>query len=80
MLRVDLTAVAWIDPAAFVDLARALNAWRDEFYGRVVIQFPDRRTRARSCQTSYPSPTAGPTFAAAALDRLADWRDAVTVC
>ena len=46
VVRVDLSAAPWIDSAAFIDLARALNAWRDESFGRVVVKFPERRPRS----------------------------------
>ena len=40
-----------IAPTAFVGVARALNRWRDERFGRVTIEFPARsRRRARHLQ------------------------------
>ncbi len=45
VLRVDLSSVHWIDSAAFIELARSLNGWRDESYGRVVLKFPERGSR-----------------------------------
>jgi hypothetical protein len=48
VIRLDLRAVELIDPTAFVSVARALNRWRDERFGRVTIEFPARsRRRAR---------------------------------
>ena len=46
-VRVDLRGVEFIDPTAFVGIARALNRWRDTYRGRVTIEFPARsRPRA----------------------------------
>lgn len=51
IIRLDLRAVELIDPTAFVGVARALNRWRDERFGRVTIEFPARsRRRARHLQ------------------------------
>lgn len=47
-VRMDLRAVDLIDPAAFVSLARALNRWRDQYRGRVTIEFPARSQRSAS--------------------------------
>jgi len=44
-IRLDLRAVEFIDPSAFVGLARALNRWRDASCGRVTIEFPARSRR-----------------------------------
>lgn len=44
-VRLDLRAVEFIDPSAFVGVARALNRWRDEHRGRVTIEFPARSRR-----------------------------------
>jgi hypothetical protein len=44
-VRLDLRAVEFIDPPAFVSVARALNRWRDEYEGRVTIEFPARSRR-----------------------------------
>lgn len=44
-VRLDLRAVELIDPIAFVKLARALNRWRDQYRGRVTIEFPARSRR-----------------------------------
>ena len=44
-VRLDLRAVEFIDPAAFVRIARALNRWRDEHRGRVTLEFPARSRR-----------------------------------
>jgi ABC-type transporter Mla MlaB component len=44
-VRLDLRAVEYIDPSAFVGLARALNRWRDDSGGRVTIEFPARSRR-----------------------------------
>jgi hypothetical protein len=44
-VRVDLRAVEFIDPHAFVSVARALNRWRDDHRGRVTIEFPARSRR-----------------------------------
>ena len=46
VVRVDLRGVEIIDPTAFVRVARSLSRWRDEKRGRVMIQFPERSTRA----------------------------------
>jgi hypothetical protein len=46
-VRLDLRAVEFIDPSAFVSIARSVNRWRDECHGRVTIEFPARsRPRA----------------------------------
>jgi anti-anti-sigma regulatory factor len=47
-VRLDLRAVEFIDPTAFVSIARALNRWRDEYGGRVTIEFPARSRRRAS--------------------------------
>jgi ABC-type transporter Mla MlaB component len=44
-LRLDLRAVEFIDPSAFVSIVRAVNRWRDESRGRVTIEFPARSRR-----------------------------------
>lgn len=49
-VRVDMRAVEVLDPTAFVELARALNRWRDTRHGRVSLEFP-----ARSSQRRKPS-------------------------
>jgi len=41
-VRVDMRAVELLDPTAFVELARALNRWRDTRRGRVSLEFPAR--------------------------------------
>jgi predicted thioesterase len=50
VIRLDIRAVVLIDPRAFVRVARALNAWRDERRGRGLrIEFPDHsKTRRRA--------------------------------
>lgn len=44
-VRLDLRGVDLIDPTAFVSVARALNRWRDQYRGRVTIEFPARSHR-----------------------------------
>lgn len=46
-VRVDMRAVELLDPTAFVELARALNRWRDTRRGRVSLEFPARSTQRR---------------------------------
>jgi hypothetical protein len=41
-VRVDLRAVVYIDPDAFVRIARAMRKWREARRGRVTLEFPDR--------------------------------------
>ena len=45
IVRLDLRGVEFIQPTAFVGIARALNRWRDQFRGRVSIEFPARSRR-----------------------------------
>jgi hypothetical protein len=47
VIRVDMRPVEFIEPAAFLRLARSLNAWRDLRGGDVAIRFPDKSTRRR---------------------------------
>ncbi|HVX39036.1 MAG TPA: hypothetical protein VHB25_05615 [Gemmatimonadaceae bacterium] len=47
VLRVDLSAVVIIDPAAFVLVVRSLNAWRDAGPRQVRLEFPKRSARPR---------------------------------
>jgi hypothetical protein len=50
-LRLELRAVEFIDPTAFVSIVRAVNRWRDGCTGRVMIEFPSRsRRRAPTLQ------------------------------
>ena len=46
-VRVDMRAVELFDPTAFVELARALNRWRDTRHGRVSLEFPARSGQRR---------------------------------
>jgi len=56
IVRVDLRGVELVDPTAFVRLARSLSRWRDLKGGRVMIQFPERSSRAtRSSSSSTTS-------------------------
>jgi hypothetical protein len=48
VVRLDLRAVAIIDPRSFVVIARALNRWRDVRGGQLRIQFPERSKRPRN--------------------------------
>jgi hypothetical protein len=41
-VRVDLRAVVYIDPDAFVRIARVMRKWREAQRGRVTIEFPER--------------------------------------
>ena len=54
VVRVDLRGVEIIDPTAFVRVARSLSRWRDEKRGRVMIQFPERSTRASRSSCVMP--------------------------
>ena len=54
VVRVDLRGVEIIDPTAFVRVARSLSRWRDETRGRVMIQFPERSTRASRSSLVMP--------------------------
>lgn len=45
VVRVDLRSVTYIDPQAFVELARALAHWREVAGRRVTIEFPRRSQR-----------------------------------
>ena len=47
-VRVDMRAVELLDPTAFVELARALNRWRDTRHGKVALEFPARSSQRRS--------------------------------
>jgi ABC-type transporter Mla MlaB component len=42
IVRVDLRSVTYVDPLAFVELARVLARWRDGASRRVRIEFPGR--------------------------------------
>jgi hypothetical protein len=55
VLRVDLRGVEIIDPASFVRVARCLSHWRDLRRGRVVIQFPERSSRATKPSPGLPA-------------------------
>jgi hypothetical protein len=56
-VRLDLRGVEFIHPTAFVSIARALNRWRDQFRGRVTIEFPARsRQRAPHLHLVRQSP------------------------
>ena len=46
-VRVDMRAIELLDPTAFVELARALNRWRDTRRGRVSLEFPARANQRR---------------------------------
>jgi len=46
-VRVDMRAIELLDPTAFVELARALNRWRDTRRGRVCLEFPARSSQRR---------------------------------
>src|SRR4029079_3819527 len=54
VVRVDLRGVEIIDPTAFVRVARSLSRWREEQRGRVMIQFPERSTRASRSSCVMP--------------------------
>ena len=54
VVRVDLRGVEIIDPTAFVRVARSLSRWRDVTRGRVMIQFPERSTRASRSSCVMP--------------------------
>jgi anti-anti-sigma regulatory factor len=56
-IRVDLRGVVFIDPQAFVRLARALTRWRDIGGGRVTMQFPARSERRRDAKVSWRAVT-----------------------
>jgi hypothetical protein len=45
IVRVDLRSVTYIEPEAFVGLARALARWREVVGRRVTIEFPRRSQR-----------------------------------
>ena len=47
VVRLDLRAVQFIDPLAFVTVARTLSRWRDVRRGRVTIEFPQRARRKK---------------------------------
>ena len=42
VVRLDLRAIVYIDPDAFVRVARAVRRWRDARSGRVMLEFPER--------------------------------------
>ncbi len=54
VVRVDLRGVQIIDPTSFVRVARSLSRWRDDKRGSVLIQFPERSTRASQPAFSLP--------------------------
>ena len=54
VVRVDLRGVEIIDPTSFVRVARSLSRWRDDKRGNVLIQFPERSTRASQPAFSLP--------------------------
>ena len=41
-VRLDLRAVVYMDPNAFVRIASAVRRWRDARAGRVMLEFPER--------------------------------------
>jgi hypothetical protein len=41
-VRLDLRAVAYIDPDSFVRVACAVRRWRDARAGHVTLEFPER--------------------------------------
>ena len=45
VVRVDLRSVTYIEPEAFVDLARVLARWREVAGRHVMIEFPRRSQR-----------------------------------
>ena len=54
VVHVDLRGVEIIDPTSFVRVARSLSRWRDDKRGNVLIQFPERSTRASQPAFSLP--------------------------
>ncbi len=42
VVRLDLRAIVYIDPDAFVRVARAIRRWREARSGRVMLEFPER--------------------------------------
>jgi hypothetical protein len=50
VVRLDLRAVDYIDPDAFVRVVRALTRWRGAFGRRVTVQFPERSHRPRAAR------------------------------
>ena len=54
VVRVDLRGVEIIDPTSFVRVARSLSRWRDDKHGNVLIQFPERSTRASQPAFALP--------------------------
>ena len=54
VVRVDLRGGEIIDPTSFVRVARSLSRWRDDKRGNVLIQFPERSTRASQPAFSLP--------------------------
>ena len=57
VVRVDLRGVEIIDPTSFVRVARSMSRWRDAKRGSVLIQFPERSTRASQPAFSLPDRT-----------------------
>jgi hypothetical protein len=52
-VRLDLRGVVYIDPDAFVRVARAVRRWRDASSGRVMLEFPER-SQPRSAARYVP--------------------------
>ena len=54
VIRVDMRGVDFIDPTAFVTLARTLNRWRERTGGDVRIEFPRRSARSAASPLALP--------------------------
>jgi hypothetical protein len=66
-VRLDLRAVVYIEPEAFVRVVRATRRWRDARSGRVALEFPERsqpRSAVRYVPLDHRQP-AGPMISAA---------------
>jgi len=68
VVRVDLRGVEIIDPTSFVRVARSLSRWRDDKRGSVLIQFPERSTRASQPAFSLPVRTSFSLHSSSHLD------------
>ena len=67
-VRLDLRAVVYIDPDAFVRVARAMRRWRDARSGRVMLEFPERsQPRHVARLAPFDSPSASAMFVGAAM-------------
>jgi ABC-type transporter Mla MlaB component len=53
-VRVDLRAVVYIDPDAFVRVARAMRRWRETRRGRIMLEFPER-SQPRQASSRVPT-------------------------